>query len=96
MSVPALRFKQDDGQDFPEWQEKPFKDVSKINQGLQIPISDRFAEGGENRHFYITNEFLRKDAKNQYFIENPPSSVLCSESDVLMTRTCLLYTSRCV
>lgn len=87
MSTPALRFKDEAGQDFPEWQEKPFKDVSKINQGLQIPISDRFSEGGENRHFYITNEFLRKDAKNQYFIENPPSSVLCSETDVLMTRT---------
>lgn len=87
MSVPALRFKDDVGRNFPEWQEKPFRDVSKINQGLQIPISDRFPEGGENRHFYITNEFLRKDAKNKYFIENPSSSVLCSESDVLMTRT---------
>lgn len=87
MRVPTLRFKDSNGHDFPEWQEKPFKDVSKINQGLQIPISDRFSEDGENRHFYITNEFLKKDSKNQYFIENPPSSVLCSESDVLMTRT---------
>lgn len=87
MSSPSLRFKDDDGQNFPEWHERPFKDVSKINQGLQIPISDRCSEAGENRHFYITNEFLRKDSKTQYFIENPPSSVLCFESDVLMTRT---------
>ncbi len=83
MNVPALRFKEFSG----DWEEKTFQDVSKINQGLQIPISDRFLEIGENRHFYITNEFLREDSKKQYFIENPPNSVLCIESDVLMTRT---------
>jgi type I restriction enzyme S subunit len=83
MNVPALRFKEFSG----DWDEKTFQDVSKINQGLQIPISDRFLEIGENRHFYITNEFLREDSKKQYFIENPPNSVLCIESDVLMTRT---------
>ena len=83
MSVPKLRFKEFSG----DWEEKTFQDVSKINQGLQIPISDRFLEIGENRHFYITNEFLREDSKKQYFIENPPNSVLCVESDVLMTRT---------
>ena len=83
MSVPALRFNEFSG----DWVEKAFQDVSKINQGLQIPISDRFLEIGENRHFYITNEFLREDSKKQYFIENPPNSVICVESDVLMTRT---------
>jgi type I restriction enzyme S subunit len=87
MNAPALRFKNDRGETFPNWDEKSFKDISKINQGLQIPISDRYSVGGENRYFYITNEFLRAGAKSKYFIENPPQSVLCDESDVLMTRT---------
>ena len=54
---------------------------------MQIPISERFAESGRNKHFYITNEFLRKNSDKQYFIENPPASVLCNKDDVLMTRT---------
>lgn len=87
MNVPKLRFKDDNGREFSEWSEKPLQEVCKINQGLQIPISERFTDKGDGRHFYITNEFLKKDSTTQYFIENPPSSVLCTESDVLMTRT---------
>ena len=87
MSVPALRFKDDKRQDFPDWNAQTFEQVCKINQGLQIPISERFAESGRNKHFYITNEFLRKNSDKQYFIENPPASVLCNKDDVLMTRT---------
>lgn len=87
MNFPKLRFKDDDGREFSEWSEKPLQEVCKINQGLQIPISERFTDKGDGRHFYITNEFLKKDSTTQYFIENPPSSVLCTESDVLMTRT---------
>ncbi len=87
MSVPRLRFKDNNGRKLPEWEERELKDVCKINQGLQIPISERFTEKGEERYFYITNQFLKKDADVQYFIKNPSSSVLCSESDILMTRT---------
>ena len=66
---------------------KPLKNICKINQGLQIAIENRFTDDGENRYFYITNEFLREGAKNTYFIENPPRNVICDENDILMTRT---------
>lgn len=82
-NVPKLRFKEFSG----EWEEKSLKDLTKINQGLQIPIADRFTEQVENSYFYITNEFLKETSSNKYFIKNPPESVLCTESDVLMTRT---------
>lgn len=87
MNAPKLRFKDNSGQFYPEWNEKSLIDICKINQGLQIAISNRFTEDGDGRYLYITNEFLRKDSKAKYFIENPPKSVLCSDSDILMTRT---------
>jgi len=57
-----------------------------VNQGLQIPIASRFKEDGENRYFYITVQFLKKNVDN-YFIENPPSSAICDEEDILVSRT---------
>lgn len=82
-----LRFKDENGNDYPEWEEKKFKDISKINQGLQISISERYSENAENRYFYITNEFLKKNSDKKYYIENPSKSVLCNQNDILMTRT---------
>ncbi len=81
--VPELRFKE-----FEEnWLNKQLSDLTKINQGLQIAISERLTEPQEGAYFYITNEFLRKGSKNRYYILNPPNSVKCIETDLLMTRT---------
>jgi type I restriction enzyme S subunit len=81
--LPSLRF--------PEfkkkWNDAEFKELLKINQGLQIPISQRFLTKVEGSHFYITNEFLKYGSEKQYFIKNPTKSVLCDENDILMTRT---------
>jgi len=82
-----LSFKDDNGQDFPEWEFKKLGDVTKINQGLQIKITDRFTSKVENSFFYITNEFLRKGNKKAFYIKNPTKSVICNEDDILMTRT---------
>ena len=81
--VPQLRF-----QEFEcEWKNRSMRDFTKINQGLQIPISERFPEKSDDNYFYITNEFLRKDSAKSYFIKNPSASVICFEHDILMTRT---------
>tara|TARA_R110002111_G_scaffold132152_2_gene197767 strand:+ start:15030 stop:16277 length:1248 start_codon:yes stop_codon:yes gene_type:complete len=81
--VPKLRFKEFEG----EWEHKKLREITKINQGLQIAISERFTEEAEGLHFYITNEFLRAGSTKKYFIKNPTESVLCTEDDILMTRT---------
>ena len=82
-----LRFKDENGGEFGDWEEKKLGDFTSVNQGLQIAISSRFFENGANRYFYITNEVLRKDSTTKYYIENPPKSVLCTTDDILMTRT---------
>lgn len=81
--VPILRFPGFTG----PWHSNSLGKLCKVNQGLQINISERFPEPGINRYFYITNEFLKKGSKKKYYIKSPNKSVLCEEEDVLMTRT---------
>lgn len=57
-----------------------------VNQGLQLPISDRKLENGKNRYFYITVQFL-KNGSDKYYIENPSENVICDYDDILVTRT---------
>jgi type I restriction enzyme S subunit len=82
-----LRFKAEDGKDYPDWEEKRLGDITKINQGLQIAISERFLEPVEDGYFYITNEFLRAKSEKAFYIKSPPASVICDADDILMTRT---------
>ena len=62
------------------------KELCIVNQGLQIPISKRYREPGENRYFYITVQFLKESGEN-YYIETPPKNVTCTESEILVVRT---------
>ncbi|WP_273723307.1 restriction endonuclease subunit S [Leuconostoc mesenteroides] len=81
--TPQIRFKgfTDD------WEERKFSDFTKLSQGLQIAISDRFTEAGPNKEFYITNEFLNPNNTKKYYIENPSKNVIANKNDILMTRT---------
>ena len=81
--VPNLRFPEFTEQ----WESKPLREVVKINQGLQIAISERSTENKTGSYFYITNEFLKAGSGKKYYILNPPQSVICTEKDILMTRT---------
>lgn len=87
--VPKLRFPEfwDGG----EWEKKRLKEISVVNQGLQIEISKRFTIEVENSYFYITNEFLKENSTTFFYIQNPPESVICDEDDILMTRTYYSY-----
>ncbi|UTA67893.1 restriction endonuclease subunit S [Emticicia sp. 21SJ11W-3] len=80
---PQLRFPEFEG----DWNEQNLGNTVKINQGLQIPISERYTKQIEGSHFYITNEFLREGNLKKYYIKNPSNSVLCTKEDILMTRT---------
>ena len=82
-STPKLRFTEFSS----GWEKKKMGEITKINQGLQIPISQRFLKKVDNSYFYITNEFLKENSQNEYYIKNPSQSVLCNKDDILMTRT---------
>lgn len=81
--IPKLRFPE-----FKEdWKLSDYRNLVKLNQGLQISIDKRYTEYRDGLHFYITNEFLKKDSNKKFYIENPPLSCICTEDDILMTRT---------
>lgn len=81
--IPEIRFK-----GFTEtWEQRKFEEIFKVSQGLQIEISKRFTEPGDNRYFYITNEFLKDNCDEKYYIESPSENVICDWEDILMTRT---------
>ena len=63
------------------------KELCDVNQGLQIPIEERFTENAPNRYFYITVQFLKTSHTNKFYVENPPSSSICNEDDILIVRT---------
>ena len=69
-----------------KYKKTKLKEVCTVNQGLQIPISQRFKEAGKNRYFYITIQFLKGNSEN-YYIENPKKSVICNKDDILVVRT---------
>ena len=63
------------------------KDVCDVNQGLQIPINERYTEPAPKRYFYITVQFLKASHINKFYVENPPKSSICNEEDILIVRT---------
>jgi type I restriction enzyme S subunit len=82
-NIPSLRFPEFKE----EWEKRKLEELVKINQGLQIAITERYTEQVQGSHFYITNEFLKANSEKKYFIKNPTKSVLCTKDDILMTRT---------
>lgn len=71
------------------WNYKTLKNITLVNQGLQIPISSRYKDYKDNRYLYITIQLLNNptDESYTYYIDNPPISVVCKTQDVLMVRT---------
>ncbi len=69
-----------------EWEDLTFKDICWVNQGLQIPISQRLKIPNENSKIYITIQYLN-DGKSVEYIDDYTPSVCCIKDDVLMTRT---------
>ena len=68
-----------------EWETVRLRDVVKVSQGLQIPISSRFNEPSDNRVFYITIPYV--EGKKVEYIEDAKKSVLCTKDDLLVVRT---------
>lgn len=83
--VPKRRFEEFSNAN--DWEQRKLGDFTKLSQGLQIAIVDRYIEKGNNRELYITNEFLNTYFSKKYYIDNPAKNVIANEDDILMTRT---------
>ena len=84
------RFKQTEIGEMPEeWEVAAVGDLATLQQGLQIPISERFKEPGPGRWLYITIKYLsrREDGEPPEYIQSPRKSVTCGPDDLLLART---------
>ena len=68
------------------WKMQTFMNICTVRQGLQIPIRNRYTEEFDNCYKYITVAYLN-GKKDEEFIQNPKSNVICTKDDILMTRT---------
>ena len=69
-----------------KWIMNTFGEICSVRQGLQIPISKRLINYEEGCYEYITVQYIN-GGKDREYIKNPKSTVICTEDDILMTRT---------
>jgi type I restriction enzyme S subunit len=69
-----------------DWKTKLFREIFKVNQGLQIAIDQRHKHPSPISKKYITIQYLN-DGKSTEYINDYSDTVCCNESDILMTRT---------
>jgi type I restriction enzyme S subunit len=71
------------------WDVMQLRRITHLQQGLQIPQENRFAEGGEDRAEYITIKSINAGdtAEHKEYIHSPSERVVCTEDDILLART---------
>ena len=69
-----------------EWDLQPAGELCWVNQGLQIPISNRLKQPSPISRKYITIQYLN-DSKIIEYIDDYSPAFCCNHDDILMTRT---------
>jgi len=80
-----LRFKDDDGKEFPKWEEKKLGEVAKVYDGTHqtpnyVDSGIKFVSVEDIRSLYDSNKFITVEAFNSNFKVYP------QKGDILMTR----------
>lgn len=63
-----------------------FKNLTSVNQGLQIAKSKRYKEYVDNSYEYITIQYLNGKKDREYVVPKS-ENVICNKEDILVTRT---------
>jgi type I restriction enzyme S subunit len=61
--------------------------MTNLQQGLQIPFSDRLFEKEKGCYEYITTKSVHNPNDPKQYVKNPKESVLCDYEDILFGRT---------
>jgi type I restriction enzyme S subunit len=69
------------------WKVMTFRRICDLQQGLQIPISERFFEEVEGALEYITTKSIHNPNDYRQYVVGAKKNVICSEDDVLLGRT---------
>ncbi len=82
-----LRFKQADGSEFEEWEEKKLGEVGKTYNGLSGKTKDDFGSGAPFIQYMqiFSNSFIKIDECNKVYISNEESQNKVKYGDVFFT-----------
>lgn len=69
------------------WEVMTFRRISDLQQGLQIPISERHLEEVEGALEYITTKSIHNPNDYRQYVVGAKKNVTCIEADVLLGRT---------
>jgi type I restriction enzyme S subunit len=69
------------------WKVMTFRRICNLQQGLQIPISERFSEEVEGALEYITTKSIHNPNDYRQYVVGAKQNVICLEDDVLLGRT---------
>ena len=81
-----LRFKDDDGQEFPEWEEKRIGDVFNFKQGIQCAVEHQFLEKNELMVRFIRIIDLTNKNEPERYIYSPNDEHIIQSDDIFMVR----------
>jgi len=68
------------------WEVVKFRRICKLQQGIQIPISQRYYEPIEGALEYITTKSIHNSNDQKQYVLNPQKSVVCTKDDILLGR----------
>ena len=81
-----LRFKDANGNNYPDWEEKKLGELFEFKQGVQCGVESQYFESKDGLIRFIRIVDLTKDEESIRFIEDPGSSHHISFDDLFMVR----------
>jgi type I restriction enzyme S subunit len=81
-----LRFKDENGSDFAEWEEKKIKDVFRFKQGVQCGVESQYTEKGDNMQRFIRIIDLTSVNEPIRYIVSPSIEHHIKHDDLFMVR----------
>jgi type I restriction enzyme S subunit len=81
-----LRFKDENGKDYPDWEEKKLGEVFSFKQGVQCGVEDQFLEKTENLERFIRIIDLTSNTEVPRYINILDKNNILYEDDLFMVR----------
>lgn len=81
-----LRFKDEDGNEFSEWEEMKIRDVFRFKQGVQCGVENQYSEIGQNMQRFIRIIDLTSPNEPVRYIDSPGEEHHIKQDDLFMVR----------
>ena len=81
-----IRFKDDDGNDYPDWADKRLGDIFIFKQGVQCSLNNQFSEKSDGLVRFIRIVDLTKNNKPVRYINDPGTNHHLVKNDIFMVR----------